>query len=82
MNIKCKPICKCGHIFEEIKIAYLELELGNGYVYQVPKFIPSYCPKCGKAISSVTSDSIKELGVISEDELKQQMDKELKTNRK
>ena len=82
MNIKCKQICKCGHIFEEIKIAYLELELGNGYVYQVPKFIPSYCPKCGKAISSITADSIKELGVISEDELKQQSDKELKSNRK
>ena len=30
----------------------------------------------------ITADSIKELGVISEDELRQQMDKELKTNRK
>ena len=80
MDIKCKPICKCGHIFEEIKIAYLELELERGYVYRVQKFIPSYCPKCGKAISSITSDSIKELGVISEDELKQQMDKERTKN--
>ena len=81
MDIKCKPICKCGHVFEEIKIAYLELELERGYVYRVQKFIPSYCPKCGKVISSITADSIKELGVISEDELKQQMDKELKNNR-
>ena len=81
MDIKCKPICKCGHVFEEIKIAHLELKSKSGYVYQVPNFIPSHCPKCGEAINSITADSIKELGVISEDEL-QQMGKELKTNRK
>ncbi|EDT74824.1 hypothetical protein [Clostridium butyricum] len=71
MNIELKPVCECGHVFKEIKVAHLVLDGKEGLIAPIPKIIPSYCPGCGKTIGSLSMNCIRQLGVISEDKLKE-----------
>lgn len=76
MNVELKPVCECGHVFKEIKVAHLVLDGKEGLIAPIPKIIPSYCPECGKTIGSLSMNCIRQLGVISEDKLKELLDKE------
>ena len=68
MDIKCKPICKCGHIFEEIKgqMQLIESKVMNANIGHRTKYID--LGNIGKLFSENEKQIIKDGYYITQDD--------------
>jgi hypothetical protein len=67
VQLKCYPVCECGHVFtdlEYIKNSESNENL-NPYFISMPVFNPKYCPNCHKKINSIVMKQFDEDGNIN-----------------
>lgn len=55
MKVKMKPVCDCGHVFEELYIGPGKSGIFENKCLLMPSTVisPSVCPNCGEPIECV-----------------------------
>ena len=55
-SVTMRPVCDCGHVFTSLEIEARLGDSGKGsdnVDITIPRFSPTYCPKCNKRIMSI-----------------------------
>lgn len=56
MDLKCYPICECGHIFKDLVSDTHYVEIDENHSKWERRYNPSECPNCGEENKNIVEN--------------------------